>query len=368
MANIEEEDVKMEAASCPAASSAVKSEPLVRPPGMPMFHTPGRFPLAQTPAGGSAQPITPPKAVSPWKHPEGWKAPPPAGPSSQRTMVEARALPAETYMSAPVPARAAPDIGVVSVTLSTELMNALLVKAEEEAASSSSSTPMYLPGHAQAVVEQLATSAVAQSQLNKARLAVGAPTQPIVPPPKAAPALLRSMIAASLPERLERTPQLPAVPWSRAGSAAAQANPNGSGIRPLDTGRLKMDAAVLTQLLTAALSNSEHPTTMAIGCGKALTFCPPVFRDRMVSRYCELDYEDPRAVWIKQEKQLKWVCAADDYGIGWLDNGSAPWRYREGRLIQQADGSFSCHLTPIISRVHWLYQRLFEWNCDLTLP
>ena len=88
----------------------------------------------------------------------------------------------------------------------------------------------------------------------------------------------------------------------------------------------------------------------------------------MVSRYCELDYEDPRAVWIKQEKQLKWVCAADDYGIGWLDNGSAPWRYREGRLIQQADGSFSCRLTPIISRVHWLYQRLFEWNCDLTLP
>ena len=107
---------------------------------------------------------------------------------------------------------------------------------------------------------------------------------------------------------------LPAVPWSRTGVAAAQVKPSGLGICPLDTGRLKMDGkispAALTQFLTAALRDSEHPTTVAIGIGKAFTFGPPLFRDRMVSRYCELDCDDPREVWIKQEKQLKWVCAA----------------------------------------------------------
>ena len=96
-------------------------------------------------------------------------------------------------MPAPVPARAAPDIGVVSVTLLDELVAALITKAEKEAASSSSSLPMYTPELAQAVVEQLATNAVVQSQLNKARRAVGAP---IVPPPTAAPALLKSMVCS----------------------------------------------------------------------------------------------------------------------------------------------------------------------------
>ena len=113
---------------------------------------------------------------------------------------------------------------------------------------------MYSPGHAQAVVEQLATSAVVQSQLNKARLAVGAP---IVPPSKAAPALLKSMVAATQSAQLEQTPQFPAVPWSRPGAAVAQAKPSGLGIRPLDTGRLKIDGKIsqetLTQFLIAAL-------------------------------------------------------------------------------------------------------------------
>ena len=118
----------------------------------------------------------------------------------------------------------------------------------------------------------------------------------------------------------------------------------------------------------AALENSEQPTTVAVGMNKSFTFGSPVFRDRMVSRYCELDYDDPREVWIKQEKQLKWVCAADVYGIGWTDSGSTPWTYHERRLILQPDGTYRDHLTPIISRVHWLYQRLFEWNCDLAMP
>ena len=228
---------------------------------------------------------------------------------------------------------------------------------------------MHTPEHAQAVVEQLATNAVVQSQMNKARRVVGAP---VVAPPKAAPALLRSMVAASQPAQLEQTPQLPAVPWSRTGDAAVQAKPIGLGIRPLDTGRLKMDGKVspeaLAQYLIAALGDNKHPTTMAVGLGKALTFGPPVFRDRMVSRYCELDYDDPREVWIKQEQQLKWVCAADNYGIGWADSGSTPWTYHERRLVLQPDGSYRDFLTPIISRVHWLYQRMSEWNCDLAMP
>ena len=104
----------------------------------------------------------------------------------------------------------------------------------------------------------------------------------------------------------------------------------------------------------AALENSEQPTTVAVGMNKSFTFGSPVFRDRMVSRYCELEYNDPREVYIQREKQVKWVCAADTYGSRWIDESNTPWAYHERRLVKQDDGSFRDHLSPIVSRVHWL--------------
>ncbi|MFM7988797.1 MAG: hypothetical protein ACKPKO_56730, partial [Candidatus Fonsibacter sp.] len=68
------------------------------------------------------------------------------------------------------------------------------------------------------------------------------------------------------------------------------------------------------------------------------------------------------------EKQKKWVQSVENNKIILLECGSSPWTYHERRLVQQADGSFKPFLTPIISRIHWLYQPLFDWNCDWAQP
>ena len=57
---------------------------------------------------------------------------------------------------------ASPDLGVVSVTLASSLIYALLVKHEDEASSFLVSVPTYTAVGAQAAVEQLATNAIVQ--------------------------------------------------------------------------------------------------------------------------------------------------------------------------------------------------------------
>ena len=122
-------------------------------------------------------------------------------------------------------------------------------------------------------------------------------------------------------------------------------------------GKITQEALIVC--LQAALEDSEYSTTVAVGMNRALTFGPPRFRDRSVSRYCESDYNDPREVYIQREKQLKWVCYSDPYGTKWIDESDTPWAYYERRLVQQADGSVVDVLAPMISRVHWLYQAKF---------
>ena len=235
-------------------------EPLNRPPGMPMFHKPGSFPTsfptAQTPAGGSAsgssQPSIAPKAE----------------------LRDAWDMPVE-----PEPADMTPDLEVLEVEIPDEVVGDLLMKAELEAKASAASAPMYTSEQAQAVVEHLATQAVVQHQMVIARAAVGAP---MAAPAKAAPAVLKSIVAASS-SQVELTPQLPEVPWARSDVAMSAVQPSGLGIPPLDTGRLKMDGKLsqeaLIRCLQAALDNSEQPTTVAVGLNKSFTFGPPVFRD-----------------------------------------------------------------------------------------
>ena len=94
---------------------------------------------------------------------------------------------------------------------------------------------MYSSEQAQAVVEHLATQAVVQHQMVIARAAVGAP---MVAPAKAAPAVLKSIVAASS-SQVELTPQLPEAPWARSDVEMSAVQPSGLGIPPLDTGRLK---------------------------------------------------------------------------------------------------------------------------------
>ena len=201
-----------------------------------------------------------------------------------------------------------------------------------------------------------------------ARTAVGAP---MVVPPKAAPAALKSLMEMSS-SQVERTPQLPTVPWATSVAAVGAAQSGGLGTPLSDTGRLKMegiidDAEVIVHL-QAALQDSTYGTTVTLGGCKALTFGPPRYMDRSVSRLCESAYNDPREVYIKREKQLKWVCSSDPYGSSWHDESATPWAYYERRLIRQTGGAFATEFAPIISRVHWLYSARFEWNCDPQFP
>jgi len=257
---------------------------------------------------------------------------------------------------------------VLDVEIPDVVVSALLKKAEMEAKASAASVPMYSSEQAQAVVEHLATQAVVQHQMVIARAAVGAP---MVVPAKAAPAALKSLMAVSS-SQVERTPQLPEVPWATSGAAVSAAQSGGLGIPPLDTGRLKMDGTIddeeMIACLQAALQDSEYGTTVTLGGGKALTLGPPRFRDRSVSRFCESAYNDPREVYIKREKQLKWVCCSDPYGTNWHDESDTPWAYYERRLVRQTGGAFATEFAPIISRVHWLYSARFEWNCDPLFP
>ena len=62
------------------------------------------------------------------------------------------------------------------------------------------------------------------------------------------------------------------------------------------------------------------------------------------------------------------MCSSDAYGSRWLDDSNTPWAYHERKRIQQDNGSFGHVLAPMVSRVHWLYQIGFEWNCDPNLP
>ena len=80
--------------------------------------------------------------------------------------------------------------------------------------------------------------------------------------------------------------------------AAAQPVPSGSGISTLDTGRLKVDAPLLVSQLVAALRSADHTTTLVLGDSTTYTFGPPQFRDQRVCKYCELDYDEPRGMWI----------------------------------------------------------------------
>jgi len=204
---------------------------------------------------------------------------------------------------------------------------------------------------------------VVEVKLNRARRAAGVAPHPVMPPPKAAPA-----IVANLPALVEPTPDLPVVPWTRTQGGPPKQTPSGSGIRPLDAGRLMVETPALIGLLAAALRNPEQPTTVTGKEGTAVTFGPPHYRDRRVSKYCETIYNEPRELWIRTEKQLRWVAHVEDNNLFWLENGSSPWTYNERRLVQQANGSFVSVITPSISRIHWLYQPLFEWNCDLSQP
>ena len=77
----------------------------------------------------------------------------------------------------------------MSVTLASSLIYALLVKHEDEASSFSVSVPTYTAVGAQAAVEQLATNAIVQRQLNEARAEVGVVPDSTRPPPNAAPFL-----------------------------------------------------------------------------------------------------------------------------------------------------------------------------------
>ena len=297
-AKFEQQEVEMRDAPAPTAAPKAPSifkalikehdkelryvEPLNRPPGMPMFHKPGSFPVtfptAQTPAGGSA-----------------------SGRSQPSTAQKAELLYVWGMPVEPAPVEENPDLEVLDVEIPDVVVSALLKKAEMEAKASAASVPMYSSEQAQAVVEHLATKAVVQHQMAIARAAVGAP---MVVPAKAAPAALKSLMAVSS-SQVERTPQLPEVPWATSGAAVSAAQSGGLGIPPLDTGRLKMDGTIddeaLIACLQAALAGSEYGTTVALGEGRALTFGPPKFRDRSVSRFCESDYRDPREVYIRSE-------------------------------------------------------------------
>ena len=79
-------------------------------------------------------------------------------------------------------------------------------------------------------------------------------------------------------------PPLPAVPWLRSGTSEEQQILVGASIRPLDTGRLKMDALELTTHLTAALEQPDYPTTVVMANGTILTYGPPVLKDHLVMK------------------------------------------------------------------------------------
>lgn len=118
----------------------------------------------------------------------------------------------------------------------------------------------------------------------------------------------------------------------------------------------------MTKMLTPALQQSDNPTTGEFSNGKVLTCGPPLLRDTRVGKHCELEYNEPREIWIRKEQQQKWFCITGPNIAGWTGCGAAHWLRFERRMVIAADESVITQLFPITSHAHWLYH-YFEWNC-----
>ncbi len=89
------------------------------------------------------------------------------------------------------------------------------------------------------------------------------------------------------------------------------------------------------------------------------TYGPPVLKDHLVMKYCELDYNEPREKWIRAEKQLKCQHGVRNGTSFWVDSGASPWTVCERRVIQGGDGTLTAQLCQITIRSHWLLTATF---------
>ena len=256
-----------------------------------------------------------------------------------------------------VPSKPMPEIGVVSVKLAPSLIQQLITKAETEATGSASSdaAPAVISG-AQNFISQVATTAVVQSTLNKARMSVGAAPIPVISP--------QNMTV--LRERMATAPPLPHIPWRLSSATEEQPRHVGACIRPpasllpSDAGRLKMDVLELATHLATALVQPSYPTTVLKADNSLFTYGPPIVKDQQVMRYCELDYDEPRERPIVYEKMMKWRHGVRNGISYWLDSGSEPWTVYERRKIVASDGTYTDTLCQIQIRSHWLLSAKFE--------